>query len=187
MDPAKLARIAMTARRQCLLQPGFATPDECRELLGWALGMQPHLNSQVEGRSFRRVSKLPSQIPLFAAMGQRVRERLGLSEAAVEEPNYGWYLSIADAGSWIDSHRDPTPPGTRQLRCNLFLQLPTSGGLPIIERAPMEVKAGTLLAFFASELGHSSQPVEGKRQRVLLSYGYTVPGNYVLPAQPAMA
>jgi hypothetical protein len=149
--------------------------------------MHPHLKSQVEGRAFRRVSKLPAQTPLFVAMGQRVRERLGLDERAVEETNYGWYLSIADEGSWIESHRDPTPPGTRQLRCNLFLQLPESGGLPIIEHAPMEVAAGTLLAFFASELGHSSQPVEGGRQRILISYGYTVPGDYVLPAQAAAA
>jgi hypothetical protein len=184
MDPATLSRIAITARRQCLLQPGFATPAECRALLDWALSMEPHLKSQVEGRAFRRVSKLPVQIPLFAAIGQRVRERLGLGDAAVEEPNYGWYLSIADAGSFIESHRDKTPPGTRQLRCNLFLQLPESGGLPIIEHAPMPVAAGTLLAFFASELGHSSQPVEGRGQRILLSYGYTVPGEYVLPAQP---
>jgi len=182
MDPATLARIAMAQRRQCLITPGFATAEECGELLDWALGMKPHLNSQVEGRYFRRVSKLPSRIPLFTEMGQRVRERLGIDERAVEEPNYGWYLSIADAGSSIGSHRDPTPPGTRQLRCNLFLQLPTSGGLPIIEHAPMAVAAGTLLAFFASELGHSSQPVEGSRQRILLSYGYTVPGDYMLPA-----
>lgn len=174
----------MTHRRQCAFQPDFISPGECSELLAWARSMRPHLPQREPGRYFRKVSELPQQPALHKAMRLRIEQAFGLDESAKEEKRAGWYLGMGYPGSWIHQHRDATPPGTQILRCNLFLQVPTRGGLPIIEGAPFEVTDGTLLAFLSSELSHWSQPVEGRKRRIILSFGYTVPDSYRLPATP---
>ncbi|MCW3849311.1 hypothetical protein OF829_18895 [Sphingomonas sp. LB-2] len=181
MDQAKLARIAMMGRRQCYFHPDFITPGERSELLGWARSMRPHLPPGDPGRFFRKVAELPRQSPLYTPLRLRLQALFGLGEDAEPEPHLGWFLGMGDPGSRIVPHHDNTPRGTCILRCNLFLQLPSRGGLPVIENAPFEVKPGTLLAFLPSELLHWSQPVEGRKRRIVLSFGYRVPGDYRLP------
>jgi len=181
MDPAKLNRIAIMHRRQCYFEPGFITPAECRELASWARGMRPYLTEREPGRHSRKVAELPSLSPRYTPVRLKLQQLLGLEDKDAES-RLGWFLGIGDPGSRIIPHRDATPPGTQVLRGNLFLQVPSRGGLPVIEKSPFEVEDGSLLAFLPSELLHWSQPVEGRKRRIVLSFGYTVPDDYRLPA-----
>lgn len=105
---------------------------------------------------------------------------MALGDDPVIEPRFGLFLSIIRSGGAVHDHRDFSPPGMRHLRCNLFLDLPQRGGRPIILETPMDVAPRMLLAFYANEMRHSSEPFDGDR-RMILSFGYTVPSSHLLP------
>ena len=187
-----MRRIAHQARADyfatqgyCRVEPDFITPDERRQLTAWARRMAPHLRAnRVDnrgGRAYNQVDRLPELPPLYDEVRLRLQRLLGLGENPQREAEFGWYLSIISDGGEVHSHLDTTPEGTRHLRCNLFLQLPIKGGRPVIDRTPFDVAPRTLLAFFPSEQRHRSEPVTGRRRRIILSFGYTVPMDYRLP------
>lgn len=169
--------------------PDFITEAERTGLLAWARAMRPHLKANPNGdnRYSRRMEFLPRVDPLHAAVRLRLQRQLGLPDDIAPEPRFGWYISIIGAGGYVHMHQDPTPEGMRHLRANLFLQLPFHGGRPAVERNIYPVAERSLLAFFPSERRHFSEPVYGRRRRIILSFGYLVPADYVLPALTGVA
>jgi hypothetical protein len=105
---------------------------------------------------------------------------MALGDQPLVEPRFGLFLSIIRSGGAVHDHRDFSPPGTRHLRCNLFLDLPEQGGRPVILEEPIHVAPRMLLAFCANEMRHSSEPFDGDR-RIIPSFGYTVPSSHILP------
>lgn len=184
MTPESLARAA-TIFTQTYTEKNLIGEDERTALVAWAQAMEPHFITNRKG-PFRRsaeVRKLPTIDPLFEVVRCRVMGKMGLAEDTLTEQRLGAYLSIISPGGVVHRHRDPTPEGTRHLRCNLFLQLPEKGGRPMIVDVPVNVAQRSLLAFFPSRLEHSSEPFEGDRQRIVLSFGYTVLPDYKLPTR----
>ena len=168
-------------REDLMLIPGFISEAERQRLLDWARLMRPLLKINGPGRAFRKVQDLPVIDPTHTDVRIRLQTLLGVGLDAEPEPMFGWYLSIISDGGAVHPHMDPAPPKMRHLRCNIFLQVPDKGGLPVIERRPVTVANGTLLGFFPSERRHSSQPASGERRRMILSFGYIVPDDYRLP------
>lgn len=161
--------------------PEFITPDEQTALVAWAETMEPYLKPNRMYRAYRDVRTLPSIPPEWDRVRRRVEALMGLGEDPMVEPQFGLFLSIIRIGGAIHDHRDFSPPGTRHLRCNLFLKVPEQGGRPIILETPIDVAPRMLLAFYANEMRHSSEPFDDDR-RIVLSFGYTVPSSHVLPA-----
>ncbi len=175
----KAGRDAMLAAG-VLRTPEFVTPEEQAILTAWAETMEPLLKPNGARRAYRDVRTLPVVPPEWDRLRQRVEAMMELGDHPVVEQRFGLYLSIIRVGGAIHDHRDPSPPGTRHLRCNLFLDLPERGGRPIIMETPMDVTPRMLLAFYANEMRHSSEPFEDDR-RIVLSFGYTVPSTHMLP------
>jgi len=130
------------------------------------------------------VWELPDIDPHHGLVRERLERRLQIPATATPEPMFGWYLSIISGGGGVHPHLDATEPGKRHLRCNVFLQLPVMGGMPVIEGRRIWVRPRGFLAFFPSERRHSSERVNGDRQRIILSFGYSVPETYILPPAP---
>jgi hypothetical protein len=162
------------------LNPEFITPDERAALIAWAEPMEPLLKPNGMYRAYRDVRTLPSVDPTWGRVRSRVEALMDLGDDPVVEARFGLFLSIIRTGGAIHDHRDTSPPGTRHLRCNLFLDLPAQGGRPIILEKPIDVAPRMLLAFYANEMRHSSEPADGDR-RIILSFGYTVPLSHRLP------
>lgn len=76
---------------------------------------------------------------------------MALGDQPLVEPRFGLFLSIIRSGGAVHDHRDFSPPGTRHLRCNLFLDLPEQGGRPVILEEPIHVAPRMLLAFYAND------------------------------------
>lgn len=174
------ARLAIHTRRVA----DFITVEEQRTLLDWAVTMEPHLHANGPSRAFRQIDALPHVDPLWDTVRQRVTHAMDVADGAVVEPLIGHYLSIIAGGGAVHRHKDPTPAGTRHLRCNLFLQLPAEGGRPIVLDTPIAIAPRMAFAFYPSEMRHGSERVGGDVPRVLLSFGYTVPADHRLPAEP---
>lgn len=182
MTPEALAG-AIIILTQTYAEENFIGEDERLALVAWVERMTPYLVINKKG-PFRRsaqVRKLPTIDPHFDIVRRRVMHVLNLPEDTPVEEELGAYISVISPGGVVHRHRDPTPAGTRHLRCNLFLQLPEKGGRPIIADVPLNVAPRTLLAFYPSDLIHYSEPFEGDARRVLLSFGYTVPDHHRLP------
>lgn len=154
---------------------------EQHALVDWSLAMRPYLAENGPGRAYRRIEQMPGVPVLYHVVRARLEAAIGLPDGCEVEPIFGWYLSIISHGGAVHPHIDPTPEGRRHLRCNLFLQLPESGGLPIIRGQAVPMTERSLLAFFPSEEGHSSQGVRGARTRIICSFGYLTPVNFHLP------
>ena len=156
----------------------FVTVDEARDLLDWALLMEPCLRGNGLNRAFLRVHQLPQQPALHAMVAERVRTRVAGHDSSVLEPVLNNYLSIISTAGAVQPHTDSAPDGTRHLRCNLFLQLPEGGGRPIIDGNAFDVVERGLLCFFPSRSLHASEPTTGLRKRVMLSFGLLVPSAF---------
>ena len=182
MDAGDRSRAELAQRRLLRFEPGFLSSADRRALLDWARDMPPHMIlANDTDRYFGKLADLPGVPALCAGLRLRIERLFGLDGIAFQEVRHGWFLSIGNAGSLVRPHHDLPPDGKRILRCNLFLELPVEGGRPVIEDVTFDVAPGTLLAFLPSELLHWSQPVTGATPRVMLSFGYTVPGDYLLP------
>ena len=157
----------------------FTSEVERGELLKWALAMRPHLGANGRSRQYRQTDDLPNRPAAYEVVRRRLEGVLNLDNPE-REPIFGWYLSIIDKGGAVHNHIDPTKPGQRHLRCNIFLQLPQAGGFPIVGGYKHPVGPGDLLAFFPSEKRHSSEVVSGSNPRVILSFGYLTQMHYRL-------
>ena len=162
------------------LTPDFISPEEQTDLIAWAERMEPFLKPKRMYRAYRDVRTLPDTPPVWAVVRQRVETLMALGDDPTVEPKFGLFLSILRSGGVVHNDCDTSPPGTRHLRCNLFLDLPDQGGRPVILRLPIDVAPRTLLAFYANQMRHASEQFEGDR-RIVLSFGYTVPATHRLP------
>jgi hypothetical protein len=162
------------------LTPDFISPEEQADLIGWAEAMEPHLKPNRMYRAYRDVRTLPEIHPVWAIVRQRVEMLMAVGNDPTIEPIFGLFLSIIRTGGRVHNHHDTSPPGTRHLRCNLFLDVPREGGRPIILRKAIDVAPRTLLAFYANEMRHASEMFDRDR-RIMLSFGYIVPAAHRLP------
>lgn len=153
--------------------PEFISEPERQFLLEWAYSMRPFLKSNGPGRHYCQLDLLPYVPELCHQLRAVVADALGL-KGAVIEPIFRSYLSIIAPGGQIHPHTDRAAPGCRHLRCNLFLELPASGGLPVVDEAAYAVAARSLLYFTPDRHVHWCEKV-GPGARVILSYGYLVP------------
>jgi hypothetical protein len=120
-----------------------------------------------------RVDPLPAELWRIRA---RVVERLGL-DALNDDPYKGSFISYIEPGTGVHQHRDERliVNGEERpiLRCNLFLQRPGAGGLPVFDgRFELDVPDLGMWAFFPTELVHSATAVQGRGFRALLSFGF---------------
>ena len=168
---------------QVLIAPRFIAPSEQDVLREWAERMQPYLRPNRRGpmRAFRQVQDLPHIPDAYTETRRRVQGALGVNDEDCD-PEVGWILSRIGNGGFVHPHRDPVPDGFRHLRCNLFIQTPLGGGVPVIDSVPQPFEERMLLCFFASERRHWSTPVEGDRARIMCSFGYLVSQDFCLPA-----
>jgi hypothetical protein len=127
-----------------------------------------------------RVEAEPDQLPEeFWNVRTRVQELLGLIELD-EDPYKGSFMSLIEPGTGVHQHRDDrlVVKGETNLilRCNVLLQKPDAGGLPVFDgRIQVNISDRGMWAFFPTELVHASTTVIGARNRGLLSFGFLVP------------
>ncbi len=169
------------AATEIAIRRGFLSEDERFALRDWAFRMRPLLHANGIERAYLKTDQLPALPEVYTKVRHRLQHVLGL-DGFEQEPMFGWYLSIIGESGAVHGHLDPTPAGYRHLRCNMFLQVPSSGGHPVIEGKVYPVRDGDLLAFFPSEKRHRSQEVKGDLARILCSFGYLAPLTYQLPS-----
>jgi hypothetical protein len=73
-------------------------------------------------------------------------------------------------GAYVHEHTDAAPSGYVHVRCNLMINKPKFGGMPVINGQELCVDEGDLWLCLASLEKHSSTPISGG-ERVIFSFG----------------
>lgn len=96
---------------------------------------------------------------------------MGITEIT-EEHLFGNFIGVNLEHGFVHQHKDPRGKNNEvHVRLNFMLQKPVQGGDPIINGNVLSVHEGESWINFASEWTHSSTPVKGSRERVVLSLG----------------
>ncbi len=78
-------------------------------------------------------------------------------------------------GGDIFEHIDPIWfPNTYTIHCNLISQKSLKGGVTIIDNKKYDINEGDLLIYNVSHLKHKVTLIEGKKQRILWVFGFSV-------------
>jgi hypothetical protein len=115
--------------------------------------------------------------PACWAIRNRVLEWLEL-EGLRDDPYKGTFLTHITRDGEVATHRDFRLQVDGEtyliLRCNVLLQRPQVGGMPVISRRELDIAERGCWVFFPTELVHSATSVQGSRARATLSFGVLV-------------
>lgn len=101
----------------------------------------------------------------------KIFNELGLSDNK-EEPHFGNFIGVNSETGYVHEHRDQRcVNGFYHVRLNFLVQKPISGGIPVINNEPYDIEEGSSWFNLASEWYHSSTPVVGGTERIVLSMG----------------
>ncbi|WP_051707105.1 hypothetical protein [Nocardioides aequoreus] len=155
--------------------PFFAAADRGRSVLTRDEGTEPDSTDLVWIPREKGEVFLPEE---FWAVRTRVVSRLGL-EALPDDPYKGSFLTCVSPGGDVHTHKDARlpldgSPPLPLLRCNVLVQRPEGGGLPVISETLIEVPERGVWALHPTELMHGATPVVGARERITLSFGFVV-------------
>lgn len=122
--------------------------------------------------------------PLINSLGDRIAERLGLSDFDVD-PFLGYVISMIRNGGAVHPHFDKYNSrleGMRHLRCNVMVSRLNETYDPVISDMIVPVPERSAWAFMASECRHGTQTILGESPRIIFGFGWVVPGDYSLSA-----
>ena len=88
------------------------------------------------------------------------------------EPMFGNFIGVNLENGFVHKHKDSRANnGFYHVRINFLVQKPISGGMPVIEEQLYLVEENQSWLNLASEWVHSSTPVVGDKERIVLSLG----------------
>jgi len=94
-----------------------------------------------------------------------------------QEPLYKDSIGYMLDGASLHNHTDTNPNDSDLIhtRYNVYIQLPYKGGYPIYNNIHCTLKERTYICCRSGIDFHSCAPVEGSRERIVLSFGVLVP------------
>lgn len=150
---------------------------EQAEIVAWVRSRYPYFRPNGPRRYMQRLDYLDDVPDCVWRIKQRVydRERLhGYETEPLFRDSVGYILD----GGALHLHRDPNPDdgsGRIHTRFNVYVQLPERGGYPIYAGVPCRLRERTYICCRAGLDKHCCAPVEGPRERVVLSFGVLAP------------
>ena len=172
----------------------FVTPQECAALNEWVYkgveqgwlangingvggprGNTKRLTTRFSGGRF----KTPK---LVKDVSERVRSAMGVSAFPLihDHGQDGFVVSYMIDGGDCHEHLDPPAPTSYNLclRCNIMTQGAESGGKLFVNSQEIDVEAGELHCYLASEYKHRVSTVVGPTPRILWMFGAYVPDGF---------
>jgi hypothetical protein len=154
--------------------PFFAAADRRRSLLTRSGADGPAGASLVWVPEQLGPEELPEE---FWTIRVRVVRILGIEDLP-DDPYKGSFLTSVGPGGDVHTHKDARLPIADDpmplLRCNILVQRPVGGGMPVIAGKHIDVPDRGMWALHATELMHGATPVTGDVDRITLSFGFVV-------------
>jgi hypothetical protein len=167
----------------------FLTPEECAALNEWAMqGVDRGWLDTGISRGQPTRQRLTSRLygsrfntPEFVtAISEKIRDHAGVSNAplVLGHGRDGVVASCIYNGGDVFEHKDPRNSfDLATLRCNVMTQQPEAGGVLFIDGQEVQLNAGDLHCYLASEHSHFVSEVKGGTPRILWMFGACVPAD----------
>lgn len=96
----------------------------------------------------------------------------------IPETEYGCLISYSEDGHIVGKHKDKDPhENYTHTRFNFIISKPENGGDPIMDGEIYDMSENQVWVCPAAKVEHDITKVEGKKPRILLSYGYFLDDN----------
>ena len=125
------------------------------------------------GRYFYKLSKREEQRDFALTICNEKMHEIGIKNWK-EEPLDGTFIGVNQENAFVHKHKDKAEETKCHLRLNFMIQKPTGGGMPIVDGKQIDVEEGECWINLASLWEHSSTPVVGIKERIVLSIGTLV-------------
>jgi len=171
------------------ITPNFISADECKFLNAWAYeGVEKgwldkgrtrtgeftdlRLNSRTYGDRF----SYPKEV---IDLSNKIRKFAGISNYPLIESHgkNGVVVSFTKPTGNVFEHFDNGEFNVSALRCNIITQEAEEGGELFVGGHKINVKAGDLHCYLATNYKHSVTEVKGSKPRILWMFGAAVPLN----------
>ena len=109
---------------------------------------------------------------------KRIKDKENLN--SFNKPHYlDDFLYIQDSGTKLHLHSDRNDVNGIQIRFNVIIQMPERGGFPIYAGKKIDVKEKSYIICRAGIDKHTGGIIHGKKSKISLSFGFSVPEEFV--------
>ena len=168
------------------ITPNFITPAECDLLNAWAYegvtkkwldngvctgkSTDKRLTSRMYGGRF----EYPKEV---IELSNKIRRFVGVSNYPIimGHGNNGIVVSYTKLGGDVYKHKDPKNGWSSALRCNIMTQAADDGAELFVDGSKIDIEAGDLHCYLASDFEHYVTEVKGNTPRILWMFGAYVP------------
>jgi len=168
------------------ITPNFITQEECALLNAWAyegvvkkwldvsISSGKLTNKRLTSRLYGDRFEYPKEV---IELSTKIRSFVGISDYSIikEHGNSGVVVSFSKPGSDVYKHKDPKEAGLSALRCNIITQAADEGAELFVDENKIDIKAGDLHCYLASDFEHYVTEVKGDTPRILWMFGAYVP------------
>lgn len=168
------------------ITPNFITPAECSLLNAWVyegvdkrwldVGMSSGklTNKRLTSRLYGHRFHYPEEVINLA---NKIRTFAGIKNYPKIDGhgNNGIVVSFTKPGGDVYKHKDPKWNNMSALRCNIITQDAEDGADLFVDDNKVNIKAGDLHCYLASDYEHYVTEVKGNYPRILWMYGAYVP------------
>lgn len=163
----------------------FLSPEEIIELNNWVIEgvhkrwlddantMSGTTNSRLTTRKYNNRFFFP---PLVYSILKRIKTSIDLEdiETVPNQGRDGIIATYIKPGGDLFLHKDVRPNGMSVLQCNIITQTAEQGGQLIVDGKAIELNAGDLHCYLASEYEHRVTTVVGDKARIIWLFGFAI-------------
>ncbi len=152
--------------------------EEQELIVNWVKENYKKLNSNGYQKYMKSMDEIEDIPSIVWDIKKRIVKKENLFDA-IQEPLFRDSIGCMCDGGQLQTHVDPNKDGLIHTRFNLYVQLPYEGGYPIYSGKTLKLKERTYICCRAGVDLHSCEKVIGKRERIIISYGFLLPPSRV--------
>jgi len=152
------------------------TIEEQKIIVNWVKANYKYFIDNGENKYFQKLKYFKNLPSCVWDIKKRIFDREQLHDYE-EEPLFKDSIGIMFEGSELHLHKDPNPINSDLIhtRYNVYVQLPEKGGYPIYNNIHKRLKERTYICCRSGLDNHCCAKVEGKKERIIISFGVLLP------------
>jgi len=158
-----------TSNDECIL-----TIEEQEEIVSWLRENYLRLKKNGTNRYLRSMQEIPDIPSIVWEIKKRIVDKENMQDQ-IQEPLFKDSIGYMFDGAQLHEHTDPNHDNLIHTRFNVYVQLPEIGGYPVYDGKTLKLKERTYICCKSGIDSHYCEKCEGKRERIVLSYGFLLP------------
>jgi CRISPR/Cas system-associated protein Cas5 (RAMP superfamily) len=168
-----MAEYKYTSNDECII-----TIEEQEEIVNWLRENYLRLKKNGSNRYMKSLDEIPDIPKIVWDIKKRIVDKENMHEQ-IQEPFFRDSIGYMFDGAQLHEHTDPNQGDLIHTRFNVYVQLPEEGGYPVYAGKTLKLKERTYICCKSGIDLHYCEKCIGKRERVVLSYGFLLPNDRI--------